>query len=82
MRPHSRLTKTLSLLLLMLLSAAVAAQARWDERFTVRKKVTIDTGATGTAIGGPIGTATVLVTRPSCPFTMATRAWLADAVST
>ncbi len=37
------------------------AQAWWNHDWTVRKKVTIDTGATGGNIGDPIGTVPVLI---------------------
>jgi biopolymer transport protein ExbB len=39
----------------------VPAAAWWNDQWTVRKKITIDTGATGSGIGEPIGTAPVLV---------------------
>ena len=59
MHPHRR---NLLLTLLALWSlVAPAAQARWDESFTLRKKVTLDTTASGTPIATAIGPATVLV---------------------
>jgi biopolymer transport protein ExbB len=57
-RIQSRLFQTIILALSFLVAAS---HARWDEKFTVRKKITIDASATGTAIGDPIGAATVLV---------------------
>jgi biopolymer transport protein ExbB len=40
---------------------ASPAQAWWNKEWAIRKKLTIDTGAEGGAIAGPIGTGTVLV---------------------
>ena len=37
------------------------AQAWWNNDWTLRKKITIDTGSTGVAISEPIGTTAVLV---------------------
>ncbi len=37
------------------------AQAWWNDDWTLRKKIVIDTGATGGAISDPIGTTTVLI---------------------
>lgn len=47
------------LLLLTLLGSL--AHARWDEKFTVRKKITLDTSSSGTSIADRIGPATVLI---------------------
>lgn len=47
------------LLLLAVLSAP--AHARWDEKFTVRKKIILDTSKSGVAIPDPIGGATILI---------------------
>jgi biopolymer transport protein ExbB len=49
------------LLLAVLLSAATPANAWWNKEWSIRKKLTIDTGAEGGAISGPIGSGTVLV---------------------
>ncbi len=51
--------RLLFLVVIALLTAG--AHARWDEKFIVRKKITLDTSATGTPIAEPIGGATVLV---------------------
>jgi len=40
---------------------ATTAQAWWNPDWTIRKKITIDTGATGGAITDPIGTTPVLI---------------------
>jgi biopolymer transport protein ExbB len=40
---------------------STSAQAWWDADFTIRKKITLDTGATGAAISDPIGTSVVLI---------------------
>ena len=56
---NSRLWKSLAAALIFLVS--FQAHARWDEKFTVRKKITLDTTSTGTAIAEPIGGATLLV---------------------
>ena len=58
LRVQSRLFQTILIALSLLTSAAMA---RWDDKFTVRKKITIDTSDTGTLIADPIGGATVLV---------------------
>lgn len=58
LRIQTRLFQTIILVLSFL---AVAAHARWDEKFTVRKKITLDTSATGSPIADPIGGATLLV---------------------
>ena len=47
--------------LLVLLAISADAGAWWNEQWTVRKKITLDTTAAGGAISDPIGTATVLV---------------------
>jgi biopolymer transport protein ExbB len=57
--PHLR---TLVLLaLLAQLAFASAAQAWWNNAWTLRKKITIDASANGVAISDPIGTSPVLV---------------------
>jgi biopolymer transport protein ExbB len=45
----------------LLLVAGGSAQAWWNKEWTIRKKLTIDTGAEAGAISGPIGAGTVLV---------------------
>ena len=58
---HSQ-RRNLLLTLLALWSLVIpAAHARWDESFTLRKKVTLDTTESGTPIATAIGPATVLV---------------------
>ena len=56
---------SLSILKLVLIGASFLcfspAQAWWNHDWTVRKKVTIDTGTTGGAISDPIGTSSVLI---------------------
>jgi biopolymer transport protein ExbB len=49
-----------------------SARAWWDPDFTVRKKITLDTGATGAAISDPIGTSVVLVRLHDGDFSFAT----------
>ena len=49
------------LFLFLLLLCPLSAQAWWNHDWTVRKKITIDTGATGGAISDPIGTTAVLI---------------------
>src|SRR3954470_23834104 len=48
-------------LVALLVFLASEAHARWDEKFAVRKKITLDTTAAGTPIAEPIGASTVLV---------------------
>ncbi len=58
---HPRLqTSRLLVALFLLAFLGASAQARWDDKFTVRKKITVDTSSTGTAIADRIGSATVL----------------------
>ncbi len=45
----------------LLLGAAAQAASWWDAEWTIRKKITIDTGSTGGNISEPIGGATVLL---------------------
>jgi len=47
--------------LLLLAALSAPAHARWDEKFTVRKKIILDTTKSGVAIPDPIGGATVLI---------------------
>ncbi len=49
------------LLLALLCAFGLPAQAWWNADWTVRKKITLDTSATGTNITEPIGTTVVLV---------------------
>ncbi len=54
----------ISIVLLALVASgagSVRAQAWWNHDWTIRKKITIDTGATGTAINDPIGTTPMLI---------------------
>ncbi len=44
-----------------MLAISADAGAWWNEQWTVRKKITLDTTAAGGAISEPVGTATVLV---------------------
>ena len=44
-----------------MLTLSADAGAWWNEQWTVRKKITLDTTAAGGAISEPVGTATVLV---------------------
>ncbi len=59
--------KTESLLKLLLvgllaqLTLSLPAQAWWNNDWSLRKKITIDTGGTGVPISEPIGTAVVLI---------------------
>jgi len=46
---------------LMVFIFSGTAQAWWNPEWTIRKKITVDTSATGGGIAGPIGTATVLI---------------------
>ena len=49
---------------LLFLAAVVCnfqVHGRWDDKFTVRKKITFDTTSTGTPITEPIGAVTVLI---------------------
>ncbi len=45
----------------LLLGVNGTARAWWNSDWTIRKKITVDTGAEGGAISGPIGTGAVLV---------------------
>jgi biopolymer transport protein ExbB len=57
-------TPLLKVLLACLLAGALlssTAQAWWNNDWTLRKKISVDTSATGGAISDPIGTAVVLV---------------------
>src|SRR5471030_2919887 len=47
--------------LAVVLFSGTAHAAWWNKEWTIRKKITIDTTTTGSAITGPIGTATVLI---------------------
>src|SRR5262245_44527013 len=59
---RSRLPISLLFAGLLLLAALCApAHARWDEKFTVRKKVILDTTKSGVAIPEVIGGATALI---------------------
>ena len=53
--------KRLLPLLLLCLALTGTAHAWWNDKWTVRKKITIDTTATGGAITDPIGTTPVLI---------------------
>jgi biopolymer transport protein ExbB len=55
------LLRVLPLSLLVIFAWSSHAQAWWNNDWTLRKKITIDTGATGVAISDPIGTTAVLV---------------------
>lgn len=57
-RPKTRLFQSI-LIAFSLVTSLV--HAHWDEKFTVRKKIVLDTSATGTPIADAIGGATVLV---------------------
>ena len=46
---------------LFMLALSADAGAWWNEQWTIRKKITIDTTAAGGAVSDPVGTATVLV---------------------
>lgn len=61
MHSSSSKTRLIQVAIIALSLTLGTAHARWDESFSVRKKITIDTSATGTPIAGPIGGATVLV---------------------
>src|SRR5271157_4525131 len=57
-------TKTLQLALmvwLVVLSLSGSAFAWWNDEWTLRKKITLDTTSTGTVISDPIGTSAVLI---------------------
>jgi len=63
---NKRLTIARSIKRLMMAFASVlifshTTQAWWNADWTIRKKFTVDTTATGGAIAGPIGTAAVLI---------------------
>ena len=51
----------ITLSFLSLTSISKGEGAWWDKAWTMRKKITLDTGATGAGIATPIGTTTVLV---------------------
>jgi biopolymer transport protein ExbB len=53
--------RSLLTLLLAVGFFTASAHARWDEKFTVRKKIAVDPSASGVAIGEAIGPTTVLV---------------------
>ena len=59
--PRLSLLRRLLAGMLVLLTVSADAGAWWNEQWTVRKKITLDTTATGGAISDPIGTTTVLV---------------------
>ena len=59
--PRLSLTHRLLAGILVLLTVSTEAGAWWNEQWTVRKKITLDTTAAGGAITDPIGTTTVLV---------------------
>jgi biopolymer transport protein ExbB len=54
-------SRSLICVLFAVLLAATPAQAWWNGAWSSRRKITIDTSATGAAITDPIGTVTVLV---------------------
>ena len=54
-------TKTLLTGLFAVLLYSSSAQAWWNSEWTLRKKITLDTTATGAAISEPIGTTPVLI---------------------
>jgi len=43
------------------LTSSLHAEKWWNKEWTIRKKITLDTGSTGVNIGEPIGTAAVLI---------------------
>ncbi|MGB8353947.1 MAG: DUF2341 domain-containing protein [Chthoniobacteraceae bacterium] len=53
--------KYLTICCLTAFTFSSTAQAWWNAEWTIRKKITVDTTATGGAITNPIGTATVLI---------------------
>jgi biopolymer transport protein ExbB len=53
--------KRLLPLFLLCLALTGTAHAWWNDKWTVRKKITIDTTATGGAVSDPIGTTPVLI---------------------
>ena len=55
------MNRLLAILLLSFVLCETTAHAWWNDKWTLRKKVTIDTGSTGGAITDPIGTTPVLV---------------------
>ena len=57
---HS-LTRSLLLGILAVLSFSASANAWWNADWTIRKKIVIDTTASGSAIDAPIGTVPVLL---------------------
>jgi biopolymer transport protein ExbB len=57
-------TKILKLMLIVwlsVLSLPCAALAWWNDEWTIRKKITLDTTSTGSAIADPIGTSALLI---------------------
>lgn len=57
-------TKILKLMLIVwlsVLSLPSAALAWWNDEWTIRKKITLDTTSTGSAIADPIGTTALLI---------------------
>jgi biopolymer transport protein ExbB len=60
-RATTSLIQVLLIGLLASLAWTSSAQAWWNHDWTIRKKITIDTGVTGGAIADPIGTTTVLI---------------------
>ncbi len=55
------MTKRLFSILILSLALSSTAHAWWNDKWTLRKKITIDTSATGGAISDPIGTTPVLI---------------------
>jgi biopolymer transport protein ExbB len=53
--------KRLLPILLLSLALSNTAHAWWNDKWTLRKKITLDTGATGGAISDSIGTTPVLI---------------------
>lgn len=63
-KPSNRMVDTMRLLILALttlLALSQSAQAWWNDEWQLRKKITIDTSASGANITDPIGTTAVLV---------------------
>lgn len=51
----------ITLLGILTLTSSLHAEGWWNKEWKIRKKITLDTGSTGVAIGEPVGTATVLI---------------------
>jgi biopolymer transport protein ExbB len=58
---ETRILKLMLIVWLSVLSLPCAALAWWNDEWTIRKKITLDTTPTGSAIADPIGTTALLI---------------------